>query len=107
MKAVIIFSIAILFSIGLILVMYKREDDLSKLLLSSTLLIALISLGVVGNVMRSLMPLFVTHIVALGVAYVGLILYILRDKFYWYLSILPLATLLFYVLLAWIGNRHI
>lgn len=105
MKVIII--LAILFSIGLIFLMYKREANLKKMLLSFALLIGLISLGVVGNVMRSLMPLFLTHIVALIVAYGGLIIYILRDRFYWYLGLIPVGTLALYVLLAWIGNEHI
>ena len=105
MKAIIVVSI--LFSIGLIFLMYKRDEDTKKMLLSVTLLGGLISLGVVGNVMRSLMPLFLTHIVALIVAYIGLIIYILRDKLYWSLGLIPVATLALYVLFAWIGNEHI
>jgi amino acid transporter len=105
MKALILF--AILISIGLIILVYRRESNLKKMLLSTIFLIALVSLGVVGNVMRSVMPLFLTHIMALIIAYGGLILYILRDRFYWYLGLLPVATLMLYLLLAWIGNEHI
>ncbi|NEW59812.1 hypothetical protein GSY74_00830 [Sulfurovum sp. bin170] len=105
MKTIIVF--ALLFSIGLIFLMYKREGNLKKMLLSVLLLAGLISLGVVGNVMRSLMPLFLAHIMALIVAYGGLIIYILRDRLYWYLGLIPVATLALYVLLAWIGNEHI
>ncbi|SFV50881.1 hypothetical protein MNB_SV-12-1096 [hydrothermal vent metagenome] len=105
MKAIIV--LALLFSIGLIFLMYKREANLKKMLLSSFLLVGLISLGIVGNVMRSLMPLFLAHIVALIIAYGGLLIYILRDKLYWYLGLTPVATLTLYILLAWIGNEHI
>jgi len=105
MKFIII--IAILLSIGLTILTYKRKSDLKKLLLSFTLLATIISLGIVGNMMRSITPLFLTHMVAILMAYGGLIIYILRDKFYWYLSILPFATLGFYLLLSWLGNEHI
>jgi hypothetical protein len=105
MKAIII--LVILSSIGLIFLMYKREDNLKKLLISSTLLIGLIFLGVVGNVMHSLQLLFLIHIVALLIGYSGLIIYILRDRFYWYITLLPMGTLALYILLAWIGNEHI
>ena len=105
MKVIIV--LAILFSIGLIFLMYKRENNLQKMLLSFALLVSLISLGIVGNVMRSLMPLFLVHIVALITAYGGLLIYILRDRLYWYLGLFPVGTLALYILLAWIGNEHI
>jgi uncharacterized membrane protein len=105
MKAIIVLSI--LFSIGLIFLMYKKEKNLKKMLLSFALLAGLISLGIVGNVMRSLMPLFLAHITALIIAYSGVIIYILRDKFYWYLGFIPVTTLALYLLFTWIGNEHI
>jgi cytochrome bd-type quinol oxidase subunit 2 len=105
MKVIIVLSI--LLSIGLIFLMYKRENNLKKMFISSALLVALVSLGIVGTVMRYLMPLYLTHIVALIFAYGGLIIYILRDRFYWYLALFPVATLALYVFLAWVGNEHI
>ena len=104
-QAIILLSI--LFAIGAIIIMYKRERNLKKMLFSSTLLVGLISLGVVGNVMRSLMPLFMTHLIALIFAYGGLLIYILKDRIYWYLYLFPVLTISIYVLLAWIGNKHI
>jgi len=105
MKAFLV--LAILLAIGLISLIYKREGNLPKMLLSFGFLAIIISLGVVGNMMRSIAPLFLTHLTALALAYGGLILYILRDKFYWYLGLLPVATLTLYLLLSWIGNEHI
>jgi len=105
MKAVIV--LAILFSIGLIVLMYKREDDVQKMAFSFFILLAIIGLAVVGNVMRSVMPLFLAHIVALIMAYGGLVYYVFRDKTQWILWLLPLATLILYVLIAWMGNEHI
>ncbi|MCH9741547.1 MAG: hypothetical protein K0U38_12020 [Epsilonproteobacteria bacterium] len=105
MKALTV--LAILLAIGLIYLMYRKEADVKKALSSTLLLIGIISLAILGNVMRSIMPLFLAHIVALIFAYGGLLLYILRDKAYWYLWLLPLLTLATYVLLAWLGNEHI
>ena len=105
MKAIII--LAILLSIGLTILIYRQNSDLKKMLLSFALLATIISLGVVGNMMRSVMPLFLTHIVAIAISYGGLLLYILRDKFYWYLALIPFGTLALYLLLSWIGNEHI
>ena len=105
MKAILV--LAILLAIGLIYLLYKKEANLQKMLLSFTFLALIISLGIVGNMMRSIMPLFLTHITALILAYGGLIFYILRDKFYWYLGLLPVATMTLYLLLSWLGNEHI
>ena len=105
MKAILV--LAILLAIGLIYLIYKKEANLQKMLLSFTFLALIISLGIVGNMMRSIMPLFLTHITALILAYGGLIFYVVRDKFYWYLALLPVATLSLYLLLSWLGNEHI
>ena len=104
MKAIVV--IAILFAIGLIALLYKRNHNIKKLLISSAILGFIITTAILGNIMRSVMPLFLTHIVAIIIAYGGLILYIVRGKNYWYAWLLPLFTLLFYLLLAYIENEH-
>ena len=105
MKAVIV--LAILFAIGIIILMYKREDDVQKMVFSFFILLAIIGLAVVGNVMRSVMPLFLAHIIALIMAYGGLIYYVFRNRTQWILWLLPLATLILYVVIAWVGNKHV
>ena len=105
MKAVIV--LAILFAIGVIVLMYKREDDTQKMAFSFFILLTIIGFAVVGNVMRSVMPLFLAHIIALILSYGGLIYYVFKDKTQWILWLLPLATLVLYFLIAWIGNKHI
>ncbi|MBU1668105.1 hypothetical protein KKC13_06765 [bacterium] len=105
MKVLVV--LALFAAIGLIFLFYKREKNIQKLLFSLTLLSVIIAYAVVGNVMRSIMPLFLAHIMALILAYGGLIYYILRARTQWILWLLPALTLLFYVLLAWVGNEHI
>ncbi len=105
MKAVII--LAILFAIGIIVLMYKREADIKKMAFSFFILLAIIGLAIVGNVMRSVMPLFLAHIIALIMAYGGLVYYVFREKSQWILWLLPLATLVLYVVIAWVGNKHV
>jgi uncharacterized membrane protein len=105
MKAVIV--LAILFAIGVIVLMYKREEDTQKMVFSFFILLTIISFAVIGNVMRSVMPLFLAHVIALIISYGGLIYYIFKDKTQWILWLLPLATLVLYFLIAWIGNKHI
>jgi len=105
MKAIIVLSLLVL--IGLILLMYKREKNIQKMLFSLALLGGIIGLAIVGNVMRSIMPLFIAHIVALLFAYGGLFYYVIRERTQWILWILPLLTVTLYVVLAWVGNKHI
>ncbi len=105
MKVLIVLSI--LLAIVAIFLMYKREDDVKKMAFSFFILLLIIGLAIVGNVMRSVMPLFLAHIVALIIAYVGLISYIFKGKTQWILWLFPLATLILYVVVAWVGNEHI
>ena len=104
MKVLIVLSI--LLAIGVTILMYKREDDPKKMAFSFFILLAIICMAVVGNIMRSVMPLFLAHIIALIIAYAGLIYYVFRGKTQWILWILPFATLVFYVVMAWVGNEH-
>ena len=105
MKTIII--LAILFAIGLIVLFYKRESDTPKMLFSLFILSSIIGLAVVGNVMRSLLPLFLAHIVALLFSYGALLYYIFRDRKQWIWWLLPVGTLLIYVFFAWAGNEHL
>jgi NADH:ubiquinone oxidoreductase subunit K len=105
MKAIII--LAILFAIGLIVLFYKRESDTQKMLFSLFILASIIGLAVVGNVMRSLLPLFLAHIVALVFSYGALLYYIFRDRTQWIWWLLPVGTLALYVFFAWVGNEHL
>jgi len=105
MRAIIV--LAILFAIGLIILFYKRESDVSKMLLSFAVLTSIVGLALVGNVMRSLMPLFLIHLVAVIFSYGGLIYYIFSEKKPWLFWFFPLITLMIYIFLAWIGNEHL
>ena len=105
MKAIII--LAILLAIGLIILFYKREKDTPKMLFSLFILSSIIGLAVVGNVMRSLMFLFLAHIMALIFSYGALLYYVFRDRTQWIWWLLPVGTLALYVFFAWVGNKHL
>ncbi|HHD80537.1 MAG TPA: hypothetical protein ENK99_02875 [Campylobacterales bacterium] len=105
MKVIIV--LAILIGIALPILFYKRDKDLKNLFISLLLLSGIVSLLIIGNIMRSLAPLFIAHFIALIISYGSYIVYLIRDKFYWHIYILPFATLALYVILAFVGNRHI
>ncbi len=96
-----------LIAIAFIYMMFKRDRDVKKAVISSALLLAVTSLFIMGNIMRSIIPLFLTHIVAVVFAYGATIYYILRGKFIGLALIAPLATMLFYLFLVWVGNEHL
>jgi len=56
---------------------------------------------------RFLTPYLILHTVATAIGYGAYIFYLLKNRLYWYIYLLPLFTLMFYILLAFIGNRHI
>lgn len=99
--------LAPLIIIALNYVMYKEDGNIKKLIISFLLLWAVVTLAIIGNVMRSLLPLFLTHIVAIAFAYGGTIYYVLRGKFIWLALLAPVLTMLIYLILAWIGNEHL
>ena len=105
MKVLIV--LALFLAIGLIFASYKRENNNQKLLFSVVILAFIVAFAILGNTMRSIIPLFLAHIKALMVAYGGLIYYIFREKTVWIAWLMPLFTLILYLLLAWIGNEHI
>jgi len=105
MKALVI--LAIFLALGLIFLSYKREANFSKLFLSLFILSSILLLAMVGNIMRSIIILFLTHIMALIFSYLGLLYYLFRGRKQWILWSLPIFTLALYLFFAWLGNEHI
>jgi len=102
-----LFILAPLIVAALSYVMYREDSNLKKLIITFLLLWAVVTLAIVGNVMRSLTPLFLTHIVAIVLAYGGIIYYVLKGRFIWLALASPLITMMLYLLLAWLGNEHL
>lgn len=103
MRSIIV--LAILTAIGFIFLMNRKEVNTKKMLTSLLILAGIVTLGVIGNSMRSISALFLTHIVALIMAYFGLLYHIFKARLQWYLLMAPVATLLLYVALASIQDH--
>jgi len=99
--------LAPLIVVALTYVMYKEDGNLKKLIISFLLLWAVITLAIVGNIMRSVSPLFLTHILAIIIAYGATIYYVLKGRFIWLALVAPVLTMLLYLILVWIGNEHL
>jgi len=102
-----LFVLAPLIVAGLSYVMFREDGNIKKLIITFLLLWAVITLAIVGNIMRSISLLFLTHIVAIVAAYGGIIYYVLKNRFIWLALFAPLMTMTLYLLLVWIGNEHL
>ena len=105
MKALII--LAILATLVIIFFSYSRNKDLKKLFIALGSFLLIVSLAIVGNVTRQVMPLFLAHIVLIVVAWGGLMVYIVRDRYYWWVIFSPLVTIGLFLLLELLtGSGH-
>jgi len=94
-------------AVGLIYIMYKREDSLKKVLASFFILWYIVTLALLGMVMLSLKLLFILLMTAIVTAYIVLLYYILRSRLLWVPLLAPAITILYYLVLVWTGNQHL
>ncbi len=102
-----LFILAPLIVAALSYVMFREDGNIKKLIITFLLLWAVVTLAIVGNIMRSVTLLFLTHIVAIIASYGGIIYYVLKKRFVWLALSAPLMTMTLYLLLVWIGNEHL
>lgn len=105
MKALIILTI--LATLAVIFFSYSRNKDLKKLLIALGSFLLIVSLAIMGNVTRQVMPLFLAHIVLIVAAWGGLMVYIVRDRYYWWLIFSPIVTIGLFLMLELVtGSGH-
>jgi len=105
MKALIV--LAILVTIGIIFFKYSREKDIKKLLLSLATFGIIVSLAVVGNLTRPVIPIYIAHMILVIIAWGGLITYVFKNKYYWWLIFAPVVTIGLFLLLELLtGSGH-
>jgi len=105
MKALLV--IIILVTFAAIFFHYSRKKDMKKLLISLATFGVILSLAVVGNLTRQVIPLFIAHIILIVSAWGALILYLLRDKYYWWVIFSPVVTIGLFLLLELVtGSGH-
>jgi len=104
-KAVIV--MAILATFGLIFLRYSRNKDMKRFLIALGSFILIITLGITGNITRPVIPFFLAHIVLIVFAWLGLLYYMLRDRYVWWLIFSPAVTLVLFVVWSLIaGSRY-
>jgi len=105
MKALIILSI--LATLAIIFFQYSRNKDLKKLFIALGSFLLIVSLGIMGNLTRQVIPLFMAHIVLIVIAWGGLMVYLMRDRYYWWIIFSPVVTIGLFLLLELLtGSGH-
>jgi len=105
MKALII--LAILGTLAIIFFQYSRNKDLKKLFIALGSFLLIVSLGIMGNLTRQVIPLFMAHIVLIVIAWGGLMVYLMRDRYYWWIIFSPVVTIGLFLLIELLtGSGH-
>lgn len=105
MKVFIIF--VVLLTLIAIFFQYSRNKNLKKLFVTLATFAAIITLAVVGNITRQVMPLFIAHIILLIISWGALIVYMIKERYYWWLIFSPLVTIILFLLLEiMVGSGH-
>ena len=105
MKTLII--LAILATLAIIFFQYSRNKDLKKLFIALSSFLLIVSLGIMGNLTRQVIPLFMAHIVLIVIAWGGLMVYLIRDRYYWWVIFSPFVTIGLFLLLELLtGSGH-
>lgn len=105
MKVLLI--LGILATFGGIFFHYSRNKELKKLLIALGTFVIILSLGVIGNLTRQVFPLFISHILLMIIAWGALIVYIVRDRYYWWVIFSPIVTIALFLLLELLtGSGH-
>ncbi len=105
MKALII--LVIFATLGIIFFQYRRNKNLKKLFIALLTFGVIISLAVLGNVTRQVMPIYLAHMMLTVTSWGGLILYLVRDRYYGWIIFSPLVTIGLFLLLELLtGSGH-
>jgi hypothetical protein len=105
MKAFLV--IAVLLTFGLIFFRYSRDRETKQMLIALGSFIVLISLGIMGNITRPVIPLFLLHIVLIVFAWGGLLYYLIRRRYLWWVIFSPVVTIIVFVLWSLlVGSRY-
>jgi len=95
MKGILI----VVFFLTLVLIfgIYRKDKDLKKMFKSLLMFAAVDIFAVLSLMTKPILIIFFPHLILVVVSWLALIWYILRGKYYPYLHLAPLATLVLYV----------
>ena len=80
---------------------------MKKFFISLGTFCVIVSLAVLGNATRQIMPIYMAHTVLVLLSWGGLIVYLLRDRYYWWIIFSPVITIGVFLLLEFLtGSGH-
>jgi len=94
----------ILVTLGLIVYKFKKNKNLKNLLISLATFGFIVAEFIMGGLTRPVMPIFMAHIILIIAAWGGLMMYVFKEKYYWWLVFSPLITIGLFLLLEFIGG---
>ncbi len=95
---------ATLATIALIYYRYRQEKNLKKILISLGTFAVIVALGVVGNITRAIVPLFIAHEILIIIAWGALFFYLFKNRYCIGCFLAPLATIVLFFILAFLGG---
>jgi len=86
---------------------YYHHRNLRKTLIASGTFAWIATAATLGVTMRPILPLFAAHYLTILLAWAGLLFYLWRDKYVWWIFVLPAVTMLTFVGLNFFeGSRY-
>jgi hypothetical protein len=105
MKALVI--LVVLVTLAIIIYKYTKDKDLKKLLIALSTFGMIISLAIMGNLTRPIIPIFIAHTILIIGAWGAGVLYLFKEKYYWWVILSPLLTIGLFLLLELLtGSGH-
>jgi hypothetical protein len=105
MKVMIV--LAILFTVAIVFFKYRKDKNIKKLLLSLGSFAVIISLAVMGNLTRPVVPIYIAHLLLIIFAWAGLLWYVFKNRYYWWVIFSPVVTIGLFLLLELLtGSGH-
>jgi hypothetical protein len=103
----IVLFMAIFGTLAAIVLLYLKNNNIKKLMIALATVSVIITFSVVGYMSRPVMPLFIAHIVLMFASWGGLIVYLFRGRYYWWVIFSPLLTIGLFLALEFLtGSRH-
>jgi len=94
----------ILVTLGLIVYKFKKNKNLKNLLISLATFGFIVAESIMGGLTRPVMPIFMAHIILIIAAWGGLMIYVFKEKYYWWLVFSPMITIGLFLLLEFVGG---
>jgi len=105
MKALII--LVVLATLAMIFYTFTKDKNIKKLLISLATFGAIITLAVMGNLTRPIVPIFIAHMILVIGAWGAGVVYLFKSKYYGWIIFSPLLTIGLFLLLELLtGSGH-